>query len=408
MKTTARAIARTTARTTLTTAIAAALLAGVAAPAALAADASTSKGDHAAVQAVLDRAVTEAGLPGARVEVRDGDSVWFGTAGAADLRTGRAMKPQDRFRIGSTTKTFVSTVVLQLAAEQKLSLDDSVEHWLPGLLDDHGYDGSKITIRQLLNHTSGVYNYAQSPKLGADFVGTPFLQHRFDDFTPRQLVEAAVVYGPVFAPGTGFAYSDTNYALAGMIVEQATGRSLSQELTERVIEPLHLRNTYEPARNDMRIHGPHGRHYSQLMEKDVDTAPVYDVTDLNPSWGYASGDMISTSGDLNTFFRALLQGRLLPQAQQNEMFTLVDPQGHWIDGSEYGLGVSSQKLACGATVWGMGGAIDGSWSYTFGSRDGRHMLSTEVNGDWAKGPLGSPIGVFTAELNAEFCPAATS
>ncbi|WP_031065973.1 serine hydrolase domain-containing protein [Streptomyces sp. NRRL WC-3742] len=401
MKTTVR----TAISATVTATVTAALLAS--APAAFAVGEQPKGNGHAGVQAVLDRAVTEAGLPGARAEVRDGDSTWFGTAGTADRATGRVMKPQDRFRIGSTTKTFVSTVVLQLAAEQRLSLDDSVERWLPGLLDGNGYDGSGITVRQLLNHTSGVFNYVGDPELGKEFVGTPFLQHRFDDFTPRQLVEVAVANGPVFAPGTGFAYSDTNYALAGMIVEQVTGRSLAQEITARITGPLHLRSTYVPAAGDMRIHGPHARHYSQLMATDVDTAPSYDVTDLNPSWGYASGDMISTSGDLNTFFRALLEGRLLPQAQQNEMFTMLDPGVNWIKDSQYGLGVASQKLSC-TTVWGMGGAINGSWSYTFGSRDGRHLLSTEVNGDWAKGPMGSPIGVFTHELEAEFCPAAAT
>ncbi|MBV2156662.1 serine hydrolase [Kitasatospora sp. SUK 42] len=388
---------KTTVRTTLTAALVGTLLA--AAPVA-----SADGGPREGVQSVLDRAVSEAGLPGARAEVRNGDSTWFGTAGTADVNTGRAIAPKDRFRIGSTTKTFVATVVLQLAAEQRLSLDDSVEHWLPGLVDGYGYDGSRITVRQLLNHTSGVFNYAEAPQLADEFVGPPFLRHRFDDLTPRQLVEAAVVNGPKFAPGTGWAYSDTNYALAGMIVEKAAGRSLAQEIAERITRPLHLKSTYEPTAGDMRIHGPHGRHYSKLMVPG-DDAPVYDVTDLNPSWGYASGDMISTTGDLNTFFRALLEGRMLPPAQQREMFTVLDPQGHWIPDTRYGLGVASLKLSCG-TVWGMGGAINGSWSYTFGTRDGRHLLSTEVNGDWAKGGWGSPIGIFTAELEAEFCPAA--
>ncbi|MFJ2861731.1 serine hydrolase domain-containing protein [Kitasatospora sp. NPDC087314] len=390
---------KTTARTAVTAALVGSLLSAAPAASAASADGRPRNG----VQSVLDRAVSEAGLPGARAEVRDGDSTWFGTAGTADLDTGREIAPKDRFRIGSTTKTFVATVVLQLAAEQRLSLDDSVEHWLPGLVDGNGYDGSRITVRQLLNHTSGVFNYAEAPQLAAEFVGPPFLRHRFDDLTPRQLVEAAVVNGPKFAPGAGWAYSDTNYALAGMIVEKAAGRSLAQEIAERIAKPLHLKSTYEPAAGDMRIHGPHGRHYSTLMLSG-DDAPVYDVTELNPSWGYGSGDMISTTGDLNTFFRALLEGRMLPPAQQREMFTVLDPQGHWIPDTRYGLGVASLKLSCG-TVWGMGGAINGSWSYTFGTRDGRHLLSTEVNGDWAKGSWGSPIGVFTAELEAEFCQA---
>ncbi|MGW1177831.1 serine hydrolase domain-containing protein [Kitasatospora sp. NPDC002543] len=398
MKTTAR-----TARAALTAALAGALLAAAPAASAEGSRPHTAR-PHDGVRSVLERAVTEAGLPGARAEVRDGDATWFAATGTADLDTGRAITPRDRFRIGSTTKTFVATVVLQLAAEQRLGLDDSVEHWLPGLLDGNGYDGSRITVRQLLNHTSGVYNYAEDPELAREFTGPSFLVHRFDDFTPRRLVEVAVANGPKFAPGTGFAYSDTNYALAGLIVEKATGRRLAQEIADRITGPLHLANTYEPAAGDMRIHGPHARHYSKLMEQRAD-APVHDVTDLNPSWGYASGDMISTTGDLAVFFRALLEGRLLPPAQQREMFTTLDPQGHWIPDTRYGLGIAEQKLSCG-TVWGMGGAINGSWSYTFGTRDGRHLLATEVNGDWAAGSWGSPVGVFTAELEAEFCPAA--
>jgi D-alanyl-D-alanine carboxypeptidase len=389
-------------KTTVRAAVAV-LLAGTVlacAPAAFA-DGRTPGDRHSGVQSVLDRAVSEAGLPGAMAEVRDGDSTWFGQAGTADLGTGRRLAPQDRFRIGSTTKTFVATVLLQLEAEHRLSLDDSVEHWLPGLVDGNGYDGSRITVRQLLNHTSGIYNLAMTDLAADEFVGTPFLQHRFDSFTPRRLVEIGIAHKPNFAPGTGWNYSDTNYVLAGLIVEQVTGRSLAQELAQRITGPLHLKSTYEPTGDDPAIHGPHGRGYSKLMVQG-DAAPFYDVTELNPSFGFGSGDMISTTGDLGTFFRALLRGRLLPPAQQNEMFTVLDPQGGWIDKSHYGLGVASLDLSCG-TVWGMGGAIDGSWSYTFGTRDGRHVLSTEVNGDWADGTWKWPIGVFTAELEAEFC-----
>ncbi|MGK4581938.1 serine hydrolase domain-containing protein [Kitasatospora sp. HPMI-4] len=393
-----------TVRAALTTVLTGALLAS--APAAVAED-RTRHGEHAGVQSVLDRAVSEAGLPGAMAEVRNGDSTWFGQAGAADLNTGRELAPQDRFRIGSTTKTFVATVILQLEAEHRLSLDDSVEHWLPGLVDGNGYDGSRITIRQLLDHTSGIHNFAMTQLAEDEFVGQPFLRHRFDSFTPRQLVEIAIAYKPTFAPGAGWEYSDTNYLLAGMIVEQATGHGLAQEIAQRITKPLHLKSTYEPTGDDTRIHGPHGRLYSKLMVPG-DTTPSYDVTEQNPSLGFGSGDMISTNGDLGTFFRALLEGRLLPPAQQGEMFTMLDPQGGWIDKSHYGLGVASMDLSCG-TVWGMGGAIDGSWSYTFGTRDGRHILSTEVNGDWANGSWKTPIGVFTAELEAEFCkPAPTA
>ncbi|MGF1431062.1 serine hydrolase domain-containing protein [Kitasatospora sp. LaBMicrA B282] len=389
---------KNTVRTALTVLLTGAVLA--AGPAALAAAPSAPDGGHAGVQSVLDLAVSDAGLPGAMAEVRDGGSTWFGQAGTADVNTGRTFVPQDRFRIGSTTKTFVAAVVLRLEAEHELSLDDTVEHWLPGLVDGNGYDGSTVTIRQLLNHTSGIANFATADQVQADFSGQAFLQHRFDHFTPRQLVELALTKKPDFAPGTGWVYSDTNYVLAGMIVEQATGHSLAQEIATQITEPLHLRNTYEPTGDDTRIHGLHGRYYSTLTPGVP--SPFYDVTDLNPSWGYGSGDLISTLGDLDTFFRALLEGRVLPPTQQAEMFTMQDTRGNWIDQSHYGLGVASLRLSCG-TVWGMGGALNGSWSYTFGTRDGRHLLSTGVNGDWAKGSWKWPIGVFTAELEAEFC-----
>ncbi|MBF9070850.1 serine hydrolase domain-containing protein [Streptacidiphilus fuscans] len=395
---------KNTVRAAVTAVVAGAMLAT--APAAFAQ--GTSDTSHAGVQSVLARAVTEGGLPGATAQIQDGDSTWFGQAGSADLATGRMFQPQDRFRIGSTTKTFIATLVLQLEAEHKLSLNDTVEHWLPGLVDGNGYDGSAITLRELLNMTSGIANYADSPLLYDEFVGPAFLTNRFDSFTPQQLVGIALAAKPSFAPGAGWEYSDTNYVLAGLIVEKATGHTLAQELAERITEPLHLKSTYEPTGDDTGIHGPHGRFYSKLMEQDP-SAPFYDVTDLNPSWGFGAGDMISTDGDLITFFRALLQGRLLPPTQQREMFTMLYPgDKKWIPAADYGLGVASVKLSCG-TVWGMGGAIDGSWSYTFGTRDGRHLLSTEVNGDWANGSFATPVGVFTAELESEFCaPAPTA
>ncbi|MEU4120133.1 serine hydrolase domain-containing protein [Kitasatospora sp. NPDC028055] len=394
---------KTTARAALATAVAAALLTATA-PAALAAD-HGGRGSHQGLQAALDQAVTANGLPGATAEVRDRGSIWYGQSGTADLSTGQKFHRQDRFRIGSTTKTFVATALLQLEAEGKLTMDDSVEQWLPGLVDGNGYDGSAITVRQLLNHTSGIANFAMDETVSKEFQGLPFLQHRFDSFTPRQLVRIGIGTKPSFAPGTSWEYSDTNYVLAGMIIERATGHSLAQEIADRFAKPLHLRSTYEPAADDTGIRGPHARFYSKLGPFNRPDLPVYDVTELSPSWGYGSGDMISTVEDLSTFFQALLGGRLLPPAEMAEMVTMKDPKAGrtgWVPNSHYGLGIGSLTLSCGE-VWGMGGAINGSWSYTFGSRDGRHMMSTQVNGDWANGEAWGPVAVFTKELEAEFC-----
>ncbi len=350
---------------------------------------------HEAVQAVLDSAVTTGGLPGIVTEIREDGRSWFGTAGVADLDTGQPRFPADRFRIGSTTKTFVATVLLQLVAEHRVGLDDSVQKWLPGLVEGNGYDGSKITIRELLNMTSGVYNYAEDAGVGAEFVGLPFLTHRFDSFTPAQTVELGIRNPPNFQPGQGWHYSDTNYTLAGMIIERATGDSLADEIARRIAQPLHLTATYLPVGNDPTIHGPHGRYYSKLMLPGPD-ATIYDVTEQNPTAGWAAGGIISTVGDLDRYFGALVGGQLLPPAQQREMLQML-PTKQWIPDTEYGLGLAQITLSC-TTVYGMGGAIDGSWTYTFGSRDGRHMMSTNVNGDWNQ-----PISIFTNELEAEFC-----
>jgi D-alanyl-D-alanine carboxypeptidase len=354
---------------------------------------------HPAVQDSLDRAVTQAGAPGMVAEIRDRHGTWFGSAGVADTTTGRPRRPGERFRIGSASKAFTATVVLQLVAEHRLSLDDTVDRWLPGLVRGNGYDGRRITIRQLLNHTSGMFNYGSDDAFTANGKGDAFFAHRFDRYAPVELVEVGLRNPPYFAPGGGFGYSNTDYILAGMIVEKATGRTLADELTRRISRPLGLTGTYLPG-DEPGIRGPHPVHYSILFSQDPHPA-VYDATEMNQSFAWAAGGVVSTAGDLNRFFSALLAGRLLPAAEQREMFSTVATVGGpaWIPDTRYGLGVFSQTLPCGVTVWGNAGATYGSFVYAMGSRDGKHMLASEVNGDW------SGLGVFNDLLSAEFCPA---
>ncbi|GAU67887.1 serine-type D-alanyl-D-alanine carboxypeptidase [Streptomyces sp. NBRC 110611] len=207
-----------------------------------------------------------------------------------------------------------------------------------------------------------------------------------------------MTHRPAFAPGTSWGYSNTNYYLAGMIVERITGRPLADEISRRITRPLGLTRTYLPDRGTV-IPGPHPRHYSKLHRDTVPDAKVYDVADMDQSTSWAAGGMVSSAEDMNRFFSALLGGRLLPPAQQREMFTTV-PSKDYIPGvTGYGLGVLSQKLPCGRTVWGNGGATWGSWSYTMGTRDGRHMLAQNINADW----IPAHIGVFPDVLQAEFC-----
>ncbi|MGW6392271.1 serine hydrolase domain-containing protein [Streptomyces sp. NPDC055103] len=358
--------------------------------------------DRSAVQHALDRAAAPGGAPGIVVEVRDGRGAWFGSAGVSDTGTGEKRRPSERFRIGSTTKAFTATLVLQLAAEGRLGLDDTMEQWLPGMVAGNGYDGRAITIRQLLNHTSGIFNYGNDAEFFKKGIGAQWFQHRYDTYAPEQLIRIGLATPPPFAPGDAFLYSNTNYFLAALIVEKVTGGTFDEALTQRIVHPLELTGTYLPG-TEPTIRGPHPRHYSTLFASDA-RPEVHDATEMNQSFAWAAGGIISTTGDLQRFFGALLRGHLLPAEQQQEMFTTVDTTGPvpWIPVTRYGLGVFSRSLPSGVTVWGNAGATYGSWTYAMGSRDGKHLLTSQVNGDW------SGLGVFDDILTTEFGAAAGS
>ncbi|MFF3604496.1 serine hydrolase domain-containing protein [Streptomyces sp. NPDC002463] len=370
---------------TVRTVLAATLVAGLAATTlaapALAASAP-AKPDHAATQQALDAAVAD-GVPGAVAQARDGRDQWTGTAGER--------KGNDRYRVGSITKSFTATVLLQLQAEGRIDLDDPVEKWLPGVVRGNGHDGREITVRQLLNHTSGIYSYTSDPGFQEKVFGPGFLEHRYDTWTPQQLVSVAMAHKPDFAPGAAWNYSNTNFVLAGMVIEKVTGRPYGQAVENRIIKPLKLRATSVPGTRSA-MPQPSSPAYSKLS-RDVN-APVHDVSALNPSIAGSAGEMISDSRDLQTFYRALLQGRLLTKEGLKEMTTTVrmsadDPN------TGYGLGLMWQKLSCGKEVWGHGGGIHGSSSLALATRDGGHSLAGNFNADWT-GDTGKVV-------EAEFC-----
>ncbi|MDX2558878.1 serine hydrolase [Streptomyces sp. TX20-6-3] len=374
-----------TTRTVLAAVLVAGLTATALATPALAASAPTASApadDHAATRAALQAAV-DAGVPGVVAQARDGRAHWTGTAGER--------RGNDRFRVGSITKTFVATVLLQLQAEGRLDLDDPVEKWLPGVVRGNGHDGREITVRQLLNHTSGVYSVTSDPGFQEKIFGPGFLKHRYDRWTPRQLVDIAMTHAPDFAPGTDWNYSNTNYVLAGMVIEKVTGRPYGKAVENRIIKPLKLRATSVPG-TDVRMPKPSSPAWSTLSA-DPD-AQVHDVSELSPTIASAAGEMISDSNDLQTFYRALLKGRLLPKAEMREMTTTV-PVSPELPGAGYGLGLMKQKLSCGKEIWGHGGGIHGSSSEAQATRDGGHSLALNFNADWT--------GDSTAVLEAEFC-----
>ncbi|MFY4723405.1 serine hydrolase domain-containing protein [Streptomyces sp. LaBMicrA B280] len=344
---------------------------------------------HAATARALDAAV-RSGVPGATVTVHDPRGTWSATAGTGDLRTGGPRSPGDRYRIGSLTKTFVATVLLQLEAEGRLSLDDTVDTWLPGLVEGHGNDGRRITLRQLLGHTSGIPDYTADPDFRARYLTEDgFRRHRYEALAPRRLVAMALRHAPDFAPGTSWRYSNTNYVIAGMVIEKATGRSYATEITRRLIEPLRLTATSVPV-GEVEVPRPSSRAYSTFGGS---VGEPYDVTDLDPSLAAASGAMISDSADLDRFYAALLGGRLLPARQSGELRTTVAIAQ--APGVRYGLGLMDRRLSCGVHVWTHTGDILGSTSVAAATPDGRHTLALNFNGDWA--------GDTTAVLDAEYC-----
>ncbi|WP_405972072.1 beta-lactamase family protein [Streptomyces sp. NBC_00988] len=346
--------------------------------------------DHTATQEAL-RAAVEDGAPGVTATVRDSGTTWSTTAGVGNLRTGKPRSADDRYRVGSITKAFVSTVLLQLEAEGRLSLDDTVEKWLPGVVQGNGNDGGRITVRQLLNHTSGIYNYTEDDDFGrAYFTKDGFFQHRYDTKTPAALVAIAMSHKPDFTPGTSWHYSNTNYVLAGMVIQKVTGHSYATEIRDRIINPLHLRATSLPG-TKVTVPRPSSHAYSKLAEET--TGPTYDVTKLNPSLASSAGEMISSSADLDRFYGALLGGKLLPAKQLKEMQTTV-PAGD-SPTTRYGLGISDIKLPCGVHLWGHDGGIHGSSSAVVATPDGRHSLAFNFNGDWS--------GDAGAVVLGEFC-----
>ncbi|WP_436791213.1 serine hydrolase domain-containing protein [Yinghuangia sp. YIM S10712] len=346
-------------------------------------------GDDRALLDVLETAVRQ-GSPGALAQSRTGDRARNPAAGVADIRTGERPAAQMRFRIGSATKTFVATAVLQLVADRRLRLDDTVADVLPGVVGRNGNDGSAITIRMLLNDTSGLFEYTQDA--GIQQITQQEPAHCF---TPSELVDAAIDHQPNFAPGTSWAYSNTNYSLLAMVVEEVTGQSYGDLITRRILRPLGLANTSFPGCSPVlpapRLHG--------YTESEAGGTQIQEATDYNPSFAAGNGDMISTVGDLNSFDSALLGGRLLPAPLLRMMLTPTPGSFPGTDVFSYGLGVVLAETPCGVTVYGNAGAVQGYETWMSSTRDGRHTMSFVLNNDWL-----DPTETIVQAITAEFCP----
>ncbi|MFF3865756.1 serine hydrolase [Micromonospora sp. NPDC001898] len=337
-----------------------------------------------------------AGLPSAdatsaQVRITTPEGCWTGTNGVRDLRAQAPVPPHARFRVGSATKVFTAALVLQLAAEGRVDLNGPVQGYLPGLLPA---DYPTVTVRQLLDHTSGI----PSPTMpgGVEWQ----LAHRYDRWTPEQIVRRGLDNGRRFEPGEKQHYTNMGYIVAGLLIEKVTGHSYEAELDRRIARPLGLRDTYAPG-DDPRIRGPHAHGYQAVVRGGV--TELVDATTWSQTFTPASGDVISSLADLDTFITALFTGRVVPEPQLTEMFTL--PQVDDVEGgpARYSAGLTAMPLPNGETLWAKTGSRFGYLAAVASTRDGRFRVEYSITATNAKGEelsataqavIGAALGMF--------------
>ncbi|MFJ4435827.1 serine hydrolase domain-containing protein [Streptomyces sp. NPDC088923] len=313
-----------------------------------------------------------------------GDGRWRGTTGVHDVASGRNADAGARFRAGSTTKTFTAAVVLQLVDEKRILLDRSARSYLPGLVPPAYQD---VTVRQLLNHTSGIPAAPGEPRTPEEVYA-----HRFDRTTPEAMVRAATAEPPEFAPGTAQHYLNINYTVLGLLVERVTGHRFEDEATRRVLRPLGLRDTYFPG-TGATIKGPHNHGY-QLYALPGGGTELRDVSDWDQTHSWAAGDLVSTTADLERFVSALFRGQVVTGPALAEMFALpgdevrmygtVDPAKPGSgEPAAYSAGLS-HAVVDGIDVWGKTGARYGYSAGFMATQDLSRTLVYSVNSTDAK------------------------
>lgn len=361
------------------------------APSALAASPVDAR--RAEMKQLLDAIRVDQTAPGAAITFGDGNRDVTITSGSSKFGPERrAIKSTDKVRVGSDTKMFVASVVLQLVGEGRLQLDVPIERYWPGLLrypirkspaNVAAYDGRSVTLRQLLQHNAGIPDFADLP-----YILNP--AHQAVPPTSQDLLNHGVQNGPMYKPGTAWAYSNTDYVLLGMIVRAVTGRTIGTQIDDRIVKPLKLRNTFF-ATTKRNIPGPHVRGY---VSKN---APL-DVTYYQPSFWDAAGALVSSADDMNTFLSSLLAGKVLSPAMLAEMQRTVP----YLTGG-YGLGIVSIPLSCGL-AWGHAGQVAGYTTASLAMPNGRHSFLT-MNMTYAINlvPLDHPPASITKLIDLALC-----
>jgi D-alanyl-D-alanine carboxypeptidase len=278
-----------------------------------------------ALEREVNTVIGQAGSPGAVIGLWTPQGDWVWATGKSDLATQSLISAPDRYRIGSMTMMFTGTVVLQLAEEKKLSLGDALDKYQAGVPG-----ASRITLKMLLNHTSGIFDYTATPKFVKAFRANPLRT-----WTPKELVRLAAASPPYFAPGKGWQFSNTNYVLLGMIVEQVTGHSLAAEMNSRVLRKLRLKSSYLAAGPD--IAPPF---FNGYWDPQGD-GHLQSITRQDMSWAWAAGAVVSNLYDMKPAVEALAKGTLLDDSMQEQRLTVVrTPQKQYRLPLQYGLGIS--------------------------------------------------------------------
>ncbi|MEU8888648.1 serine hydrolase domain-containing protein [Streptomyces sp. NPDC048442] len=335
--------------------------------------------DPAQLNAALEN-VHRAGMPGLFAEVRDGDQLWSGAAGVADVDTGRPVTADMRHRVGSITKTFTTAAVLQQVESGLIGLDLPIGRYLPGLVP--GERGKAITVRMLINHTSGLAEYLPyaypSLKSFPDLADTgpqSLDDHRFTRFHRTELIEMGVTAPAAGTPGgTPGVYSNTNYLLLGELLEQVTGTTAERYITQNVIERAGLDDTELPAGTC--IDGPHSQHYEAWFGM-IDPPRDYSVFDM--SWVGPAASLISTVSDLNRFFRLLLAGEIVSPSSLAQMQRTVPVVSQEMKTIGYGLGLYPMEAPGRDTFWGHGGSAWGAGALAMIRADGKRQMAVAVN-----------------------------
>jgi D-alanyl-D-alanine carboxypeptidase len=346
----------------------------------------TNKGGEQATKPDLDAALKksfkESDAPGVVAAVQTPDYTWVRAMGVADRASGKPMTPEVHHRIGSVTKTFTATLLLKAADEGLLSLDDPIDKYVKGVPN-----GDKITLRQMAAMTSGLDSYTEDQQWVKEWSSDPTRV-----WQPEELARISIEESPLFDPGTGWFYSNTNYVLLGLVLEQVTGKPISQLYQKEIIGPLHLEETSFPGTAPS-LPEPYDHGYT-LQGKSSGSKPI-DSTNWSPSEAWTAGEMISTVGDLLVYGRALGTGKglLSPQTQSERLHSFVSDvpplnQPPLKGDLAYGIGLGKDH------GWiGHNGEIPGYNTYLFYNPDLDAVVVVEVNSDISSGkcPKDVPI-----------------